>query len=313
MTDGATNLLRELEYALAEADALPVEEDARRRVLGRALSARRPGPSSLAAPRIGGTEAFARSVAQMDLLLGGLGAPDWHRRTIRGLDVQGLVGHLIGVERAFADAAEGLSGAAEPADHVASTAPFAEAQRGRPPLDTLTEWREATARSLRALAARADHDPAPGFYGISLPMDQLLVVRGFEIWVHHEDVRRATGRGPEAPDDAVLGRMTELAIDLLPAGLARAGRLHPEPGPEVIRLVLTGPGGGTWVVPLDGSTATRPGDSGVEPSTRLVLDAVDFCRVAGNRLPPADAGAETDGDAAAVDDLLVGAAALALD
>jgi uncharacterized protein (TIGR03083 family) len=300
----------ELGVALAEADAHPVGDELRWRVLDRALTQRAAGPQATPPPHLDGASVFTEVVAQMDALLAGLDDADWLAPSIRGLDVQGLIGHLVGVELAFFHALTGASDGSS-FDHVESTQPVADAQRGRPATETFADWRRATARSRTAVEA-APADAAPSFYGIALPMDELLVVRAFELWVHHEDVRRATSRPPAAPEPAVLARMTELAAALLPAGLARAGTQRRRSDPAVVRLVLTGPGGGTWHVPLDGSPAGHPKPRALA-TARVVLDAVDFCRVVGNRAGLDTVDALVSGDHDQVRDLFVGAAALALD
>ncbi|HLX88093.1 MAG TPA: maleylpyruvate isomerase family mycothiol-dependent enzyme [Acidimicrobiales bacterium] len=317
MASDGVDMLRELDFALAEADSLSVGDRTRSRVLGDALAARAPGPSSLGLPRISGAEAFRRAAHQLDELLGELGADEWQRPALRDLDVQGLVGHLIGVEQAFADAVEGIDDAVAEADHVSSTQPAAERQRGVDPTETLAAWRHTVERSLRAVDGADPDADAPMFYGISLPLDLLLVVRAFEVWVHHEDVRRATGRLPAAPDDCVLYRMTELAVELLPVGLARAG-LVTDGDDRCLRMVLTGAGGGTWLVPLDGSPARHPAASGSAApdsgaSASAVIETVDFCRVVGNRVDPLSPLTRLAGDETLLRGLLVGAASLALD
>ncbi len=308
--DRHARVLDELHFALAEADAAEVAGSVRSRVMSRALAGRPAGFASTASPHASGRFVFVSAVGQLDALLAALSEADWRRTTIRGLDVQGLVGHLIGVEAAFAAAAEGLCDAAAHADHVASTQPEAAAQRGLAPEETLERWRGEVSRTLRALDRPGTERSIRGFYGISLPLDPLLVIRAFELWIHGEDIRRATGRSPARPDAAALDRMTDLAVSLLPSGLAGAGIRGRA---DQVRLVLTGPGGGTWIVPLDGSAPSRPNGGGDRQGARVVVDAADFCRVVGNRAGVD--GVETDvaGDRALVADLFEGASALALD
>ena len=305
--------LRELRLALAESDgdAGALSPDVRARLMSAALSARSPGQSSLPVERISGHEVFRRSVEQLDGLLADLTPAEWTRPALRDLDVQGLMGHLIGVESAFS---AGLPGGADPAggaasgeaDHVASTQPTALAQAGRPPGATHRDWFQEASHSLALLDERADHHQLCNFYGIVLPLDQVLVVRGFEMWIHDEDIRRATGRPLERPDAGRLARMSELAVALLPAGVARVG------GSDggTVRLVLTGTGGGTWDVPLDGG---RPGHQAARVGARVVVDVAQFCRVAADRTDQTGAGAIVTGEATLVATLLAGAASLALD
>ena len=102
--------------------------------------------------------------------------------------------------------------------------------------------------------------------------------------------------------------MTELAVALLPAGMARADRVQPG---RRVRLVLTGSGGGTWDVSVDGA----PEGSAAAPrwDSRVIVDSTAFCRIVGNREDRAGAEAVVDGDDHLASDVFAGAAALALD
>jgi hypothetical protein len=97
--------------------------------------------------------------------------------------------------------------------------------------------------------------------------------------------------------------MTELAVSALPAGLALIDRPQPN---RTARIVLTGPGGGTWQASLDRGVAG-------ETDVRIIADAVSFCRLVANRLQPAHVGAIVSGDESLAADVLAGAQALALD
>lgn len=297
--------LRELRFALAEADAEEPSGHLRARIVDAAVAARRPGRPTRAPTHIPGVEVFRRTVNRLDGLLSSLAPDEWSKPALRGLDVQATVGHLIGVERAFARAVAGrhAPGDDKAAGHVASTQPIALAQAGRPTVDTHLEWGSAVTQSLAAVEGV---DGPVNWYGITLPLDQLLVVRGFEIWTHDEDIRRATRRPLPAPDNASLARMADLAITLLPVGIAGAGRARPD---CTARLVLTGPSGGTWDIPLGGpgSRPSRPAD------TRIVVDTAEFCRIVAARHDPHEAAAAVSGDIVLATDVFAGAAALALD
>jgi uncharacterized protein (TIGR03083 family) len=300
--------MEELGFALAEGGAAAVSEELRIRVVRAALAGRSPGRPSRTPEEISGLECFRRAAGQMDALLADLGAADWQRPALRDLDVQELVGHLIGAEDRFLDA---LGGRAEPLDgaqHVSSTQAIARAQRGRPPAATREQWRDLAAHTLATCAELGAGEKA-NYYGIVLPLDLLLVVRGFEMWAHHEDIRRATGRPPRGPDDAVLARMVQLAATLLPVALARGGSARQETA--TVRLVLTGAAGGTWDIPL---RAPAPGRGDFAPSgTVVVVDAAAFCRVVANREGLTGSGAAVVGNVALAEDLFAGAASLALD
>lgn len=298
--------LRELRFALAESDAETPPPDVRHRLLAGALSARPAGRSSEPVEAVSGAEAFRRAAFRMDRLLGDLEAGEWTRPALRDLDVQGLVGHLTGVELAFARSLQGGDPAAG-SDHVTSTQPMALAQAGRPPADTHRDWFGAVSQTLALLDGGAGLPPRVSFYGIDLPLDEIMVVRAFEMWTHEEDIRRATGRALADPDAGRLARMAELAARLLPFGVTQSGGAEPD---RSVRLVLTGPGGGTWDVPLGGSAAAAAG----HPADALVVvDVAGFCRVVGNRSDAAGSGAVVTGELRVAHSLFAGAAALALD
>jgi uncharacterized protein (TIGR03083 family) len=292
----------ELRFALAEADAVDAPDTLRARVLAAAIAARPAGHPVERPEVISGAEVFRRTVERLDGLLGSLGGDDWSRPTIRDLDVQRLVGHLIGVETSFVRAVTSGVDDLGTDGHVTGTTDAVRQQADRATTETHREWFEATTATIAAVAA-IDPSTVVRFYGVELPLDAMLVVRAFEMWTHDEDVRRATGRPLPELDPERLHRMVSLVTVLLPAGMARASRSSA----GALRLVLTGPGGGTWDVNVDGSQEIH------ERTARVIVDAGQFCRVVGNRADLANSGAIVVGDHDLAADLFVGASALALD
>jgi len=244
-----------------------------------------------------------------------MGDSDWRRPALRDMDVQGLVGHLIGVEIDFqrglaarmsgAADAEGAADWPDGSDHIASTRPHTVAQSGRPVAETHADWRATADRTLDVLQSPA----APALetevtlHGMTMPLGALLIVRTFELWTHDEDIRRAIERPLAAPGPSSLRLMAELANQLLPAGVSRSG-VPGEGG--TARIVLTGAGGGCW-------TAELPPAPAAPLKVRIVTDAVDFCRLVAGRIAPDDLDAVVSGDAELAGRVLRGAAALALD
>jgi uncharacterized protein (TIGR03083 family) len=281
----------------------PLPPGLRDRVLAAARTARAVGRPLPDIPDISPVEAFARSADAFFGLLSALPADAWHTPVLRGLAVQGLVGHLTGVED---DVQRALAGdpAVAGADHVGSTQPTAERQSGRSPADTRREWRAAVDRTLDEVRG-ADLDGGVPVHGMRQPLGALLVVRAFELWTHENDIRQATGLPPSVPDAATLRLMTGLAVCLLPHGVARVTEDVPRAD---VHLVLTGAGGGTWDVVLgDRSVAAGVGE------VCIVADAVGFCRLVADRIGPAELGAHVTGVTALAPTVLAGAAALALD
>jgi uncharacterized protein (TIGR03083 family) len=271
----------------------------RERILAASLATRPAGRATPAPEPIEPVEAFRRAASALETLLDTLSDADWRRPALRGLDVQELIGHLIGVED---DVRRALAG--DPAvahlDHVDDTRATAMRQRHRPGEQTRRDWVAAVARTIHAAAAVHPRTEV-AVHGFRLPAASLCVARTFELWTHENDIRRATGRPAADPDASTLTRMTGLAVELLPVAVARAG------GSEaaLLRLVLTGPGGGTWQVPLGG---------GSEPQrVGIVADAASFCRVVADRLLAADLERHVTGDEAVALGVLEAARTLALD
>lgn len=278
--------------------ALP--EGLRARVLSASLAARAAGRPEPAPPDISPAEAYSRAAAALDVTLGLLSGGQWEAPALRDLDVQGLVGHLAGVEE---DVHRCLTGDPEVAgaSHVASTQPAAERQAGRPPAATRAEWRRAAGQTADLVRA-ADLAAEVAVYGLRIPLGLLLIVRAFELWVHENDIRRAVALPLSAPDASSLSLMTSAVVGMLPQAAAQA-RLDE---PVRVHLVLTGPGGGTWDVAV--------GQGSPDPAAvTIVADTVGFCRLAANRLTPAGLDPYVAGDRGRATAVLAAAATLALD
>lgn len=274
------------------------------RVLAACRDARAAGHAVPAAPVISPQQALRNAADAFGSVLSGLDEAGWHTFALRDLDVQGLVGHLIGVEHDLHRCLAGDSDIAD-AEHVASTQPSALAQAGRPPAETYREWRHAVERTL-ILTTGADLTvPAP-LHRTTLTLGQLLVVRAFELWAHENDVRRVVGLPPSRPEWSTLSLMTQLAVELLPAAWAAQPDLAALPAS--VHLVLTGAGGGSWDVDL-----TRRETRGPERTTLITADAVEFCRLAADRLAPQEVDAYITGDRELAEHVLAATATLALD
>ena len=280
----------------------PLPAGLRARVLDASRRARPAGRPFPEVPAISPVEAFSRAAEALYQTLSALNAAGWRRPAIRDLDIQGLVGHLIGVEDDMLRCLAGDPAVAQ-ADHVASTRAAAGRQAGRAPGETLDEWHQAVGRTLAQLAGVDDLEAIVALHGMRLPLRALLIARAFELWTHENDIRLTSGLELAVPEPATLHLMTALAASLLPhaargAGMRQAAQVH---------LVLTGPGGGTWDVELDGMPLPGP----VQLS--IVTDAVGFCRLAANRLTPDELELHITGDRDQAAELLAAAATLALD
>ena len=116
------------------------------------------------------------------------------------------------------------------------------------------------------------------------------------MWIHADDIRRATARPMQTPPPRDLRAMSMFSIATLPLLVPTE---HVK-GPA--RIVLTGQGGGTF--DLDGP--------GAERAVTLVADVVDYCRTAARRIDIDDLPAVIEGDRDQAHALLTAARVLAV-
>lgn len=307
--------LDDLEAAPAAAEVLALAATAvpsgslRPRVLGAALESRPAGRPSggVAGEAIDELEALARTMDDVEALVGRLVPDEGERPTVEGWTVAGLLGHLLGVQD-YLGSVFGWwpTAVADDSDHLAMTHHEVEAGQWDGLEATRARWRLQLGEMRDRLASLAGRlDETVRFHGFELSTRAVLVAATFELWTHGEDVARATGRSVVELDAARLRVMTDAAVRALPLGMALIGA---EGGHRAVRVVLTGDGGGHWLQPLD--LADRPAGDEVVGAT-LVAGAVDFCRVAAKRLSPASLDVAVTGDADLVADVLRAAAVFA--
>jgi uncharacterized protein (TIGR03083 family) len=185
------------------------------------------------------------------------------------------------------------------------TRPTIEAYRDRPPADVLAEWRVLADETLQRLGS-IDEDglrERRSVHGLDVSTRSVLIMRVFELWTHADDIRRALGHELVAPTPDRLALMADTALRALPLGLAMTGGAAPG---RTAKVVLTGPGGGTWLQPM--AFGEVPGE---EPDVLVVADVVDYCRLAAQRLSPVELERYVEGDDILADAVLVGAAVFA--
>jgi hypothetical protein len=137
------------------------------------------------------------------------------------------------------------------------------------------------------------------------PMREALIQRGFETWVHADDVRATLRLPPKTPSAQQVDDIVTFALRLLPPAMDAAGRAHPD---KSIRVVLTGLGGSTRQVNL---SAARPTPATVV--AEVSVPAERFCRLVAGRVTPSSARVAIDGDSSAANDFLTVAATLGCD
>ncbi len=217
--------------------------------------------------------------------------------------VHDLLGHLLAVERYTASqlGVPGMGGIPEPEDddHLTFADPTIAAERARNPHDTLADWWDVVSRVRHAAGPGAQVDRQVVFHGLQLGARALLVLRGFELWIHAEDISRAAQAPPTIPSAGSVRAMADLSVATLVPLALRAVRSAPA---RDARVVLTGAGGGTWHLDLGNGPA----------SALLVLDVIDYCRHAAGRHDRAELSVDVEGDAALAEDLLAASRHLAV-
>jgi uncharacterized protein (TIGR03083 family) len=245
-------------------------------------------------------EAISSTVDDLERLLAGLGPEEWAAptRTTYGR-VRDLVAHLVGVEE-LVDLWLRQDDEAGHVNHITGTMPVVTALAAAPPPEVLRRWAGAARRNIAAAAAAPPDQPLT-VHDIPTDVEGMLVLRTFEVWTHAEDIAAAVDRPRPAPDAARLRLMSTRLVGMLPIAVSVTGPV----ARTDLHLVLTGPGGGTYDIALDGEGDAAP--------LSLVADVTDFCRVAARRLEPEELGAAIDGDRDVADLVLAATGAFAQD
>ncbi|MFI6496996.1 maleylpyruvate isomerase family mycothiol-dependent enzyme [Nonomuraea typhae] len=249
----------------------------RETVLSLARRRREPAPPDVMAVAV----PYATQVALMDGLLAELSTPEWDAPVVKHGTVRAMVEHL--------------------AANDARVAQFMGVRAREAPVHR--RWREQAGELLERVSggahallgvemALAGTSPARG------SLRQAMVQRTFETWTHADDIRAALGRPRgDPPAGAHVKQIVEFGLAMLPRAM-KGPRRHVS-----ATFVLTGPGGGSWTVPL------------ADPSERVAVllsaEAVGFCRLLAGRAREFPYAAE--GDPVLARDLVAAAATLGCD
>ena len=261
-------------------------------VLAAAFAARGPDAAGAGGVVAAPTEALARTIADVRSLVASMDPADATRITVEGWTIAGLLGHLTAIEEHFGATLGWWPEAGQVADehdHLAMTVPAVRVAESLPYEEVRSCWEDTSDRVVARLGSLEDRlAERVDFHGFDFSIRSLLIARTFEVWTHGEDICRALGRPPVVLDTARLRMMTAAAVGALPIGMLLTGAA---PRGRSVRVVLTGEGGGAWVQALE--LGAPPGD----PAATIVVDAVEFCRVAAKRLVADDVELSIVGDA----------------
>lgn len=271
-----------------------------------------PSPADAALARVG--LAMDHTWASLIDLASSLAPDEWSLPTrCPGWDVHDQFAHVASLERLLAGGE--LAPEAPEAAHIrnpvgAHMERGVHALRELSPDELIAELRAAIDTRRAALQA---NPPKPGgemlgVMGNPVPVERSLPIRVFDLWVHEQDVRVATGRaGNEAGPGAQVGR--EAILSMLPMYWAKSAGAAEG---QSLRLVVTGalPFERTIDVGADGRAAYRPegsdgsegsegsGASGAagEPTATIELDWLDLVARANGRAGAEDSPVRVSGD-----------------
>ncbi|MFH9135280.1 zf-HC2 domain-containing protein [Streptomyces sp. NPDC017524] len=308
--------------------SLDLDPTLRSRVMDGCLSRR---PARIPVPEYAAP--YDAETARLDALLRDIGDSEWHapvrlrwfeeeREVSRRTTVAGVIGHLTAVDGLLSAALgldDPLGGGEAPLDPTERTERLWSAAH-RPPTRAVREpWRAQSHELIRtaSFAGRNVAEASVSYGAFALPLQDALLDRAFECWVHGGDIADAVDYPYEAPSAAHLHRMIDLAARLLPAAMAgrrRAGLAGPAkdlvtagaPGRSV-HLEIEGRGGGDWYIALDSPAALGSPERTV---AQVALDGVEFCRLAAGHISPVEAAAGQEGDREAIRDVLFATASL---
>jgi uncharacterized protein (TIGR03084 family) len=215
---------------------------------------------------------FVAETLRMQGILGLLTQAQWQAESgADGWSVADVVLHLGQSDEAVAASADGADhrqdvAAAGTVDGWAAR--MVDAERTTPDL-VFARWREARDTAVEALRAADPELPLP-WVGGSMKPATLATTRLAEYWAHGLDITDPLGI--DFPDTDRLRHIAWLAHRTLPYALSRAGE-----GPAAVRCSLTAPDEvTTWTFGPDDADSEITGSAGA------------FCRVAAQRLDPAD-------------------------
>ncbi|MFF0556288.1 maleylpyruvate isomerase N-terminal domain-containing protein [Streptomyces sp. NPDC004266] len=276
---------------------------------------------------------YDAETARLDALLRDIGESEWHapvrlkwyeeeRVVRRKATVAGVIGHLLAVD-GLVTAALGLDdplGAGVPELSPTERTEAFWTALDRPPNRSIRgPWRDQSHTLIRtiAFAGRGVADLTVTYKDFALPLQDSLLERAFECWLHADDIATAVAYPYAPPSGAHLHDMIDLAARLLPGALAnrrRTGLAGPAkelvaagaPG-RSLHLEVEGAGGGHWYISLDSPAAIGSPERAV---AQVAMDGVEFCQLVAGHITPEEAAAGQDGDREAIRDVLSATASL---
>lgn len=242
-----------------------------------------------------------RAVDDFTHLLEELDTDEWSTETdLPGWDVHAVAAHTAHLEAILAGHPEETVEVEQP-DHVTSlmqayTEQGVVARRDRTPDELINEIRESATTRRTSLLADPPTDgsakPDRVMGGIGWSWRTLLRNRPLDVWMHEQDVRRATGR-PGNLDSPAAGHTADYLLESMPYVLAK--RVGAAPGTSaVFRVEGSDP---VAAVVNDEGRGERASEPPADPTVTVETDRETFVLLAGGRREPAPDAVRVSGDA----------------
>jgi uncharacterized protein (TIGR03083 family) len=250
----------------------------------------------------GYVDVWWEAVDHFTTLLEDLTPEEWAAPTdLAGWDVHDVAAHIAHLEGVLAGAPEETVDVGEPAHVTGLLGLYTEqgvvVRKGQSPDALINEIRSAATSRHTALLADPPTDagarPERIFGGIGWDWRTLLRNRPLDVWMHEQDVRRATDRPGNLDSRAARHTADYLAESL---GMVLAKRVGAEPGTSVVLEVDGSDPIGFGVT--DERRGVRLDELPAEPTVRIATDRESFILLAGGRRAPKPGSVALSGDAA---------------
>ncbi|WP_338749747.1 maleylpyruvate isomerase family mycothiol-dependent enzyme [Janibacter alittae] len=225
---------------------------------------------------------------------------EWDRPALPGWTARDVLAHVAHLESEAAGFEQPAGGrvVVEPGRNRPMPTEVTEAgvaaRRDRSVEDLLTEFERACVVRREAMTNVDRSDPkapAPGLAGeLGWDLRTWLTNRPIDLWVHEQDIRRATGR-PMVTTSAGAAHVAAVMTAAFPAALRKL------PAGTSVVAHVTGPQGRVLAARVGEDGRAAPVDPADGSDVTLEMDDATWLRLTGGRIAPADAAVVVTGDA----------------
>jgi len=240
------------------------------------------------------------SIGDLVALAEQLSPDEWDLPTdLPGWDVRAVASHVAHLEGVLGGAPQEQADVPDLPHVRAPMGQFTEigvlTRREVPPAEIVDQIRRYAAARHDDLVASLPSDPqasAPGIFGaIGWSQRTLLRNRALDVWMHEQDIRRATGRPGNLDTPGARHSATYLLESI---GFVLGKRVGAAPGTTLVVYVEGHPP--TAVTANDAGRGEVLAEVPEDPTATLRMDRETFLLLAGGRRPSAAESVTVDGD-----------------